>query len=68
MGKTAVIFVVLSAAPLLGTEVVRAFVDRYRVRTQGVGGTQDITVIGIVIAASCEAAAVICGLTWLLTR
>ncbi len=50
MWKTATIMsaigVILS---LVGTEYFRAVIDRKRTRTRGMGGTQDVLLIGMVI-------------------
>jgi hypothetical protein len=61
-------FVVAGIAALIGTEVVRSIVHRYRERTRGIGGTQDIAIWGTLIGYVCVAGAAVCGSVWLWNR
>ena len=68
MWKTAsVLFVALGIMSLLVTEIVRSIVDRRRRERDGLGGTQDIAICGMVIGWLCILGAIICGVGWLLT-
>ena len=68
MWQTAtVLFVALGILSLLVTEIVRSVVDRRRRERDGLGGTQDIAIFGMVIGWLCILGAIICGVGWLLT-
>ncbi len=68
MWKTsAVLFVALGILSLVATEVLRSIVDRKRRERDGLGGTQDIAICGMVIGWLCVLAAIVCGVGWLLT-
>jgi hypothetical protein len=67
-GTATTVFVVAGIATLIGTEVVRSIVDRYRKQTRGIGGTQDIAIWGMLIGYVCVAGAVVCGGVWLWNR
>ncbi|MEC5125158.1 hypothetical protein VSU19_00225 [Verrucomicrobiales bacterium BCK34] len=68
MWKTATL---MSAAgvvvAIIGTEFLRAAVDKHRTRTQGMGGTQDILLIGMIVGWSCFFAAIGFGIKWWMT-
>jgi ascorbate-specific PTS system EIIC-type component UlaA len=68
MWKTAtVLCVAVGILSLLVTEIVRSIVDRRRRERDGLGGTQDIAICGMVIGWLCILGAIICGVGWLLT-
>lgn len=68
MWKTATLIsaggVILS---LIGTELLRGAVDKHRTRTQGMGGTQDVLLIGMIVGWSFIFAAVGFGIKWWIT-
>ena len=61
-----VLFLILGVLSLVVTEVLRSIVDRKRRERDGLGGTQDIAIVGMLIGFICVAVAVICGTDWLL--
>jgi hypothetical protein len=67
MWKTsAVLFVALGILSLVATELLRSIVDRKRRERDGLGGTQDIAICGMVIGWLCVLGAIVCGAGWLL--
>jgi len=40
------------------TEIIRSIVDRRRLKARGVGGTEDILIVGLLIGSLCIAGAV----------
>ena len=52
---------------VFGTESVRSFVHRHRERSQGIGGTQDIAMIGTIIGWLFIFATIGCGIAWWIT-
>jgi hypothetical protein len=69
MWKTATaLFVALGILSLVVTEVLRSIVDRKRRERDGLGGTQDIAICGMVFGWICVVAAIVCGAGWLLTK
>lgn len=66
MWETAtVLFVALGILSLVVTEVLRSIVDRKRRERDGLGGTQDIAICGMVIGWCCIVGAIVCGTVWL---
>lgn len=59
-------FVVLVILGLIITEVLRSVVDRKRLERDGLGGTQDIAIGGMIVGWLFAIAAIICGLGWLI--
>lgn len=69
MWKNATIFfVVLGILSLIITEILRSVVDRKRLERDGLGGTQDIAIGGMIVGWLFAIAAAICGLGWLIQR
>jgi hypothetical protein len=67
MWKNATIFfVVLGILSLVITEILRSVVDRKRLERDGLGGTQDIAIGGMIAGWLFAIAATICGLGWLI--
>lgn len=67
MWKTAtVLFVVLGILSLVATEVLRSIIDRKRRDRDGLGGTQDIAICGMVLGWLCVLGAIVSGAGWLL--
>lgn len=61
-------FVVLGILRLIITEILRSVVDRKRLERDGLGGTQDIAVGGMIVCGFCVVGAIICGLGWFIQR
>lgn len=67
MWKTAtVLFVALGILSLVVTEVLRSIVDRRRRERDGLGGTQDIAICGMLFGWLWIVGALICGAAWLM--
>ncbi|MDX1929752.1 MAG: hypothetical protein SFV81_24715 [Pirellulaceae bacterium] len=64
--NTTILFTVLGILSLIVTEIIRSVVDRKRVERDGLGGTQDIAIGGIIASGLCAIGAIICGLGWLI--
>jgi hypothetical protein len=60
------LFVVLGILSLIVTEFLRSVVGRKRLERDGLGGTQDIAIGGIVVCGLCFVGAIVCGLGWLI--
>ena len=68
MWKTATLISVAGiVVAVIGTELARAAVDKHRTKTQGMGGTQDIALIGSIIGWSFVVATVGFGIKWWMT-
>lgn len=67
-GATTVFFVVAAGVDLIGLEIVRSVVDRRRKERDGMGGTQDIAIWGVMIGWLLIIAALISGSLWLWNR
>ena len=66
MWKSATIFcVVLGILSIVVTEILRSVVDRKRLERDGLGGTQDIAIYGMIVGWLFAIGAIICGLGWL---
>ena len=61
------LFVARGILSLVVTEVLRSIVDRKRRDRDGLGGTQDIAIWGMMIGWLCALSAIVCGAGWLLT-
>jgi hypothetical protein len=61
-----IFFVVLGTLSLIITEILRSVVDRKRLERDGLGGTQDIAIGGMIVCGLCVVGAIICGLGWLI--
>lgn len=61
-------FVALSIVSPVVTDILRSVIHRRRERREGIGGTQDIAMWGMLVGFGCMLAAGICGLGWYLTR
>jgi hypothetical protein len=61
-----IFFVVLGILSLIVTEILRSVVDRKRLERDGLGGTQDIAIGGMIVCGLCFVGAIICGLGWLI--
>jgi hypothetical protein len=61
-------FTVAAFASLILLEVVRAIVNRIRVKKTGFGGTQDIAVVGLLITGIPLVLAFACWAVWLAMR
>ena len=46
--------------------MLRSVVDRKRLERDGLGGTQDIAIGGMIVCGLCFVGAIICGLGWLI--
>ncbi len=67
-GAATVFFVIAAVAAVIGLDVVRSIVDRRRVERDGIGGTQDIAIRGVLIGWVLIFCALVCGTFWLLNR
>lgn len=56
----AFLFTALTIAALVATEVARSLIHRRRERRDGLGGTQDVAMIGVGVAGLCAVAAIVC--------
>jgi hypothetical protein len=63
----AFLFTACTIATLIATEVARSIIHRRRERRDGIGGTQDVAMIGVGVAGLCAIAAFVC-LVMLATR
>jgi hypothetical protein len=61
-----VFFIVLGILSLVATELLRSIVDHKRRQRDGLGGTQDIAICGMVTGWLCVLGAIVCGAGWLL--
>lgn len=61
-----IFFAVLGILSLIVTEILRSVVDRKRLEHDGLGGTQDIAIGGMIVCGLCFVGAIICGLGWLI--
>lgn len=59
-------FVVLGILNLIITEILRSVADRKRLERDGLGGTHDIAIGGMIVRGLCFVGAIICGLGWLI--
>ncbi len=66
--QASLMFIASAFVVLVGMEVVRSVVDRYRVRRYGAGGTQDIAMWGTFLGWFCLLAGAICGIVSWLTK
>lgn len=67
MWKNATIFfVVLGILSLIITEILRSVVDRKRLERDGLGGTQDIAIGGMIVCGLGLVGAIASGLGWLI--
>lgn len=62
-----ILFVAMGILSIVVTEVLRSIVDPKRRERDGLGGTQDIAICGMVIGWLCVLGAIVCGAGWLLT-
>jgi hypothetical protein len=62
------VFVVLGVASVVATEITRSVVHKRRERIEGIGGTQDIAIWGMLVLGVCIAGATICGVVALRYR
>jgi hypothetical protein len=67
-GVASAVFTASGVATLVGTEILRSLVHRHRERRDGLGGTQDIALVGQLVAGVCVLGASICGVVWLSQR
>ncbi|MFC0019498.1 hypothetical protein, partial [Roseibacillus persicicus] len=68
MWKTATLLSVAGViVAIVVTELVRGVVDRYRTKTQGMGGSQDVLLVGTVIGWTFVAMTIGFGLKWWMT-
>jgi hypothetical protein len=67
-GVVPIILTVSAIAVLMATSVLRSVVHRHRERVQGIGGTQDIAMWGLVVAWALLIAAMVTGVIWLAHR
>jgi len=63
--KLFLVFTTLAMMTWIATEVVRSVYDKKRVRETGIGGTQDIWLIGISCTLIWICLAVISGVVWI---
>ena len=56
----AFLFTACTIATLIATEVARSLIHRRRERRDGMGGTQDVAMIGVGVAVVFAAASVVC--------
>ena len=56
----AFLFTACTIATLIATEVARSLIHRRRERRDGIGGTQDVAMIGVGVAGLCAAGAIGC--------
>jgi hypothetical protein len=56
----AFLFTACTIATLIATEVARSVIHRRRERRDGIGGTQDVAMIGVGVAGLCAAGALVC--------
>ena len=61
-------FTIAFLAVVLLTEVLRAVVDKRRRVRDGLGGTQDIAIVGTFAMIGCGVAAGVCWIMWFLAR
>lgn len=64
--NSTIFFVFLGILSLIITEILRSVVDRKRLERDGLGGTQDIAIGGMIVGWLFAIAAIICGLGWLI--
>ena len=67
-GIATVAFIVAAGVALVVTEIIRSIVDRKRKEKNGVGGTQDIAIWGVLIGYLLMLGALVCGSFWLFNR
>lgn len=67
-GAITVFFVVAAGVDMIGLEIVRSIVDRRQKERDGLGGTQDIAIWGVLIGYVFIVAAFISGMFWLWNR
>jgi hypothetical protein len=68
MWKTATLLSIAGVIiTVIGMELARSAVDKHRTRTQGMGGTQDVALIGTAVGWGFVAAAVGFGIKWWMT-
>ena len=60
--RTCITLVLIAVATTVGTEIARSIVHRRRERLRGIGGTQDIAIVGMLVSAMCYLAAAVCGI------
>lgn len=56
----AFLFTACTIATLIATEVARSLIHRRRERRDGIGGTQDVAMIGVGISAIFALASIVC--------
>ena len=56
----AFLFTACTIATLIATEVARSLIHRHRERRDGIGGTQDVAMIGVGISAIFALASIAC--------
>lgn len=54
-------FIIAAAVSMIATEILRSIIHRCRERQHGIGGTQDIAMIGTLIGVICVAGAAVSG-------
>ena len=64
-GALTVFFVIAAVMDLFGLEIIRSVVDRRRRERDGIGGTQDIAIWGMLIGWIFIFAALFSGAMWL---
>jgi hypothetical protein len=67
-GTATFVLAVILIAIIVGTDLVRAVVDRRRREATGYGGTQDIAMWGTLAAFVCLVFLLICGGFWIATK
>lgn len=63
----AIVLAFIGVLGLIGTEVLRTFLDRRRRRRDGIGGTRDVAIVGILLSAAILIAAAISAILAFLT-
>ena len=58
------IFVALGVISVVVTEFLRSILDRKRRERDGLGGTQDIAIGGMIFGWLCVLGAMVCGAAW----
>jgi hypothetical protein len=56
----ALLFTACTITALIATEVARSLIHRRREHRDGIGGTQDIAMIGVGVAGLCAVGAIVC--------
>jgi hypothetical protein len=62
--SAAAILVFIAIGVMICTEVLRSVVDRRRRERDGLGGTQDIAICGMLFGWICVVGAIVCGVGW----